>query len=217
MDTTTSEASHTPLPWALRGALQFALGRLVVYGTVGLASELFFYNLCKVGRGTPVLRWAFQFDWRVDPRLGLDAVWSAPTEALYGQASLWMFLVYGGCSLLLVEPLYRRCARWPLPARALAYALAILAGEWATGWGLRALTTYDIWYYADAGALGRMTSLYLVPAWCVTGLVAEGLYRGMLRLVALVPQAAPLFQRLRAPAPAPNRSAASGALGVRVA
>ena len=195
MNTTTSSAS---LPWPLRGATQFALGRLMVYGTVGLASELFFYNLCKLARGTPVLRWAFQFDWRVDPRLGLDAVWAAPTETLYGQASLWMFLVYGGCSLLLVEPLYRRLARWPLILRAFAYALAILAGEWATGWGLRAVTSYDIWYYADAGALGKMTSWYLVPAWCVTGLIAEGLYRGMLGLVALVPQAAFLLERLRA-------------------
>ena len=214
MDTTTSNraAPAQPLPWPLRGATRFALGRLVVYGTVGLASELFFYNLCKLARGTPLLGWAFQFDWRVDPRLGLDGVWSAPTEALYGQASLWMFLVYGGCSLLLVEPLYRRLAAWPMLVRALAYALAILAGEWATGWGLKGLTRYDIWYYADAGALGRMTSVYLVPAWCVTGLIAEGLYRGMLRLVSLVPQAAPLFERLRA-----QGAAARAPLGVRPA
>ena len=124
MNTTTSKRDATPHGPPRRGPCGAPTGspsaRLVVYGTVGLASELFFYNLCKLARGTPLLGWAFRFDWRVDPRLGLDAVWSAPTEALYGQASLWMFLVYGGCSLLLVEPLYRASARWPLPARALS-------------------------------------------------------------------------------------------------
>lgn len=186
-------AGLRPLPWVLRGSLQFALGRLAVYGVVGLASELFFYNLCRLARATPGLAWAFRFEWRVDPRLGLDGVWAAPAEALYGQASLWMFAVYGLASLWCVEPVYRRVARWPVALRGLAYALAILSFEWASGWALRALTGYDIWFYADAGALGRMTSWYLVPVWCVTGLIAEGIHRGILVLVAQMPRAAPLL------------------------
>ena len=198
----TAFTAHRPLPWPLRGAWQFALGRLAVYGVVGLASELFFYNLCRLARATPLLAWAFQFEWRVDPRLGLDGVWDAPAPALYGQASLWMFAVYGLASLWCVEPVYRRVARWPLALRGLAYALAILAFEWASGWALRAVTGYDIWFYADAGALGRMTSYYLVPAWCVTGLIAEGIHRGIVALVAQMPRAAPLLAPLAPVAPA---------------
>jgi hypothetical protein len=188
MDVNTMKDTNS-LPWVLRTPARFALLRLAVYGTVGLASELFFYNLVRWCRRTSLLAWAFRFDWRVDPRLHLDAVWQAPQEALYGQASLWMFLVYGVCSLLLIEPLFRRTRHLPWVVRGTAYALAILVYEWASGWALKWATGYAIWYYADPAALGTMTSWALVPSWMVTGLIAEGLYRGMRLLAPLVQQA----------------------------
>ena len=178
-----------PLPWMLRSQAAFAGFRLLVYGTVGLASELLFYNLTRWGRMTPLLEWAFRFDWQVDPRLGLQGIWTAPQVALFGQASLWMFWVYGLCSLFLIEPMYRRLKHAPILARGLAYALAILGYEWCVGWALNQLTGMAIWIYADPWALGGTTSLALLPVWIGTGLFAELLYRNMAVLAPLVAEA----------------------------
>ena len=175
------------VPWLLRSAQAFAVFRLLVYGTVGLASEILFYNLTRWGRATPWLEWAFRFEWQVDPRLGLHGVWTAPPAALFGQVSLWMFLVYGLCSLFIIEPFYRRLRSAPFLVRGLCYAAAVLAYECLAGWALRALTGVSIWVYTDPWALGGgMTSLALLPAWVVSGLFAERLYRGMGALAPLV-------------------------------
>lgn len=179
-------APKPPLPWMLRTPAAFAASRFVVYGTVGLASEVLFLNLTRWARLTPLLAWAFRFDWRVDPRLELTAVWKAPQVALFGQVSLWMFFVYAICSLFIIEPMYRRLKRAPLLARGVAYALAILGYEWVAGNVLKQLTGMAIWIYADPWAIGGMTSLALVPSWIGTGLFAEALYRGMVVLEPLV-------------------------------
>jgi uncharacterized membrane protein len=85
-----------------------------------------------------------------------------------------MFLVYGSIALFGLEPAYRRIKGWPIVARGLVYMTVILAMECATGWILRAVTGYDIWYYED-GALTvfRYTSLAIAPMWFVLGLVSE--------------------------------------------
>lgn len=191
---------RAPLPWMLRSPAAFAAFRFVVYGTVGLASEIVFLNLTRLARRTPLLSWAFRFEWRVDPALGLDGVWSAPQIALFGQVSLWMFLVYAGCSLLVIEPMYRRLERAPMLVRGAAYAVAILGYEWLTGHALLSLTGVAIWLYADPFAIGGMTSVALLPAWIGTGLFAEGLFRGMAVLAPLVRDAsAPAAQPASAP------------------
>lgn len=181
------EVNDVGLPWMLRSPLSFAVFRLCVYGTVGLASEIFFYNLTRWGRATPWLAWAFRFEWQVDPSLNLDGVWTAPPAALFGQVSLWMFLVYGLCSLFIIEPFYRRLRGMPFLIRGVCYALAVLVYEWCAGWALWSLTGVSIWVYTDPWALGGgMTSLALLPAWVVSGLFAERLYRGMTALAPLV-------------------------------
>jgi hypothetical protein len=166
-----------PTPAATRPPkrIRRALFRFLVYGSLLLAGEVAFYTAVKIGRHLPAFAsWLFQFHWRVDGRLHLDDVWDAPVRVLYGQASLWMFLVYGSIALFGLEPAYRRIKNWPLVARGLVYMTVILAMECATGWILRAITGYDIWYYED-GALTvfRYTSLAIAPLWFVLGLASE--------------------------------------------
>lgn len=157
------------------GAFRFAL-----YGFLGLGSEVLFYTLVRVGRGIPGVELLFRFSWKVDPRLGLDGVWSAPLVALFGQCSLWMFLVYAVASVALIEPLYRRTARRPVWLRSLLYGLAILTFEALSGLALQAATGYAIWYYDDALNLLGMTSLYILPIWMATGLLVEAIYRELM-------------------------------------
>lgn len=152
-----------------------AVFRFMVYGSLLVAGEVAFHTVVKVGRRLPAFAsWLFQFQWRVDPRLDLGAVWDAPVRVLYGQASLWMFLVYGSIALFGLETAYHRIKGWPVLARGAVYMVVILAMECATGWLLRAVTGYDIWYYED-GALTvwKYTSLAIAPMWFLLGLVSE--------------------------------------------
>ena len=174
----------------LFGALRFTL-----YGFVGLSAEVIFYTLVKVGRLIPVVRWLFVFDWRVDPRLNLSAIWDAPVTAFFGQCSLWMFPVYAGASMLCVEPLYRALARRPWALRALLYGLSILAFEAASGWALFWLTGYKIWFYDDRFNVVGMTSLAIGPIWMATGLLVERIYRELMD-----PKAVAELERLEAAA-----------------
>ncbi|MHB8873223.1 MAG: hypothetical protein ACYC8T_06005 [Myxococcaceae bacterium] len=168
------------LPRGRKGRFAFGAFRFVLYGFVGLASEIIFYNVVKFGRKVPGLELLFRFEWKVDKRLNLDAIWDAPLVSLYGQCSLWMFLVYAIAAFFLVEYVYRRGARWPLLLRALIYGLGILAFEALSGLALEQLTGYRIWYYEDPLAIVGMTSLYILPIWMVTGLVVELLYRELM-------------------------------------
>ena len=156
-------------------ALRRALFRFVVYGSLLVAGEVAFYTVVKVGRRLPAAAsWLFRFQWLVDSRLGLGSVWQAPVRVLYGQASLWMFFVYGSIALFGLEPAYRRIRRWPWLARGATYMAIILAMECAAGWLLRAVTGYDIWYYEDGAlTLLRYTSLAIAPMWFALGLLSE--------------------------------------------
>ncbi len=158
----------------------FATFRIALYGFLGLGSEVCFYTLVRVGRRIPVIEYLFQFDWRVDPQLNLSNVWNAPLVALFGQCSLWMFLVYTGASFGLIEPIYRHAFRLPFWLRAVFYGLAILAFEALSGLALKALTGYAIWYYDDRGAILGMTSLFILPVWTATGLLVEAIYRELM-------------------------------------
>lgn len=154
--------------------------RFCVYGAFGMAGEIFFYNLVKIGRQIPLLELAFRFSWKVDPQLHLNGVWDAPGVGLFGQSSLWMFFIYAAGILLIVEPVYRHFCRLPVWARAFFYAVGIMAFEWITGWAVYGLTGYRIWYYDDPLSVGGMTSLYLLPTWMVAGLLSEGIYRQLM-------------------------------------
>ena len=77
-------------------AVRRAAFRFFVYGALLVAGEVAFYTVVKVGRLLPApVDALFQFVWLVDPSLELGRVWTVPLRSLYGQASLWMFLVYG--------------------------------------------------------------------------------------------------------------------------
>jgi hypothetical protein len=154
--------------------LQRLLARFVLYGMLGLAGEILFYNLTKAGRLVPGIRWLFAYDWRVDDRLALSSVWQVPLASLYGQASAWMFFVYATI-LVTLERVRDTLARWNRIARAVAYAATILTLECALGWVLRAVTGYDVWYYADSLAILRYTSLAIAPVWFLLGASLEGL------------------------------------------
>lgn len=160
--------------------VRFALFRLVLYGFVGLAGEVIFYNVVKLGRLVPGVKLLFQFDWRVDPQLGLDGIWQADPVALYGQASLWMMLVYAGATFGVIEPVYRRLWRKPAVLRAAIYGVGILVFEAVIGWLLVLITGYRIWFYADALEIVGMTSLYILPIWMIIGLLVERVYRELM-------------------------------------
>lgn len=174
----TAASRHASRPLRVRLTQSLSTpARFCLYGVVGMAGEIFFYNLVRAGREIPGVRWAFQFSWKVDPQLHLNGVWDAPGVALFGQSSLWMFFVYAAAIVMIVEPAYRHCCRMPVWLRAFVYGVGIMAYEWASGWLVYGLTGYRIWYYDDALSLMGMTSLYLLPTWMVSGLIAEAIYR----------------------------------------
>lgn len=164
-----------------RGAGHFGYGvfRFSVYGFLGVALEIFFYNLVRNGRAIPGLNLLFQFQWAVDPKLHLSGIWEVPAISLYGQCSLWMFLVYGVASFT-IEFMYRNFSDVHFAARALAYGVVIFLWECLSGWLLYWGTGYRIWYYTDPGNFFEMTSWYILPIWCVTGLLVEYLYRQLM-------------------------------------
>ncbi|MBN2511236.1 MAG: hypothetical protein JXB03_13230 [Spirochaetales bacterium] len=155
-----------------------ALFRFLIYGAIGTIGEVGFYTVLKIGRTLPpFLSWIFSYHWLVDPRLGLNQMWEVPIRTLYGQASLWMYLVYGAVCLFGLERSYRHIRHWPVLVRALLYGLVILVMECALGWVLRALVGYDIWYYDDGPlTIFRYTSFAVLPMWCIVGLFSENFF-----------------------------------------
>lgn len=166
---------------ARRGLKHFGYGvfRFTVYGFLGVALEIFFYNLVRNAQHVPVLKYLFQFQWRVDPSLNLSAIWDVPAISLYGQCSLWMFFVYGVASFS-IEALYRNFSDVHVALRALGYGLVIFLWECLSGWLLFWGTGLKIWYYADPGNFFQMTSWFILPIWCVTGLLVEYIYRQLM-------------------------------------
>jgi omega-6 fatty acid desaturase (delta-12 desaturase) len=152
---------------------------LAVTGVIGLAGEVMFYPLVRAGKSVPGLAGLlFSFEWRVDPSLGLDAIWSVPARTLFGQASLWMAPVYAAASLLVVRPLWILLRGKPAPVRAAAYGIGIALLEAAAGRVAEGALGVALWTYVDDGAvLGGTTSWRIVPLWMLVGLVAERVVR----------------------------------------
>lgn len=157
----------------------FAFLRFIVYGMVGVFSEVCQYTFVKIGRMIPVVELAFRADWKVDEKLGLDKIWDVPWYTLYGQCSLWMFPVYGLCALILLERIYKLSVKYQLYwfVRGALYALAITLFELVSGLILWKITGYKIWCYNDPGNIMNMTSIFLFAIWFVTGLFVEFLYK----------------------------------------
>ena len=159
-------------PWSFK-AFKRALFRFCVYGSLLVFGEVSFYTVVKIGRMVPLLKELFMFQWAVDDKLHLGAMWETPIKALYGQASLWMFFVYATVALFGLEPAYKRLRNRNIFLRGFVYMVIILAMECATGWILVYLTGYEIWYYAGPAALFRYTSLAIAPWWFIVGLMSE--------------------------------------------
>lgn len=155
--------------------LLHGLLRLCVYGTLLLAGEIFFYTLTKVGRQIPVIKYLFTFNWQVDDSLGLNHIWDLPIYTFYGQASLYMFLVYGLICVAGLEPAYRWMKKHDFYFwfRALVYMFIILAMEAGLGWILYWATGLKIWYYNDWGSWPVFTSFAIAPMWYILGLITE--------------------------------------------
>lgn len=169
-----SKATRNGLPQFGYGVFRFGL-----YGVLGVALEVVFYNLVRNLRGVPVLGLLFSFDWKVDAAFNLGAIWKVPAISLYGQCSLWMFFVYGLASFC-IEFVYRNAPDVPWPVRAVMYGLLIFLMECLAGWLLYWGTGYRIWFYADDGNFFEMTSWRILPIWCATGLIVEYLYRQLM-------------------------------------
>jgi hypothetical protein len=82
--------------------------------------------------------------------------------------------------MLCVEPVYRLLARKPWVLRCVLYGVGILIFEALSGWVLFWVTGYKIWYYADAGNIVGMTSLFILPIWMATGMLIELIYRELI-------------------------------------
>lgn len=159
----------------------YVLLRFAVYGMVGVVAEVTNYTLVKLGRKTPLTSWIFQADWRVDEKLNLNAIWGKQCVwwSLYGQCSLWMFPVYGLCSIVFIERIYRVCKEHNINIvfRGVFYSLAILLFEFISGFILLYTTGLKIWCYKDSLNIMEMTTLNLFPLWFFTGLFVEMIYR----------------------------------------
>lgn len=161
--------------------IAFGVLRASIYGIIGIAAEVVFYTLVRIGRGIPGIgKLFFGFGWHVDPKLELDHVWEAPLIAGFGQSSLWMFPVYAICAFCFLEIEYRKLAKYHFLLRALAYGLTINAWEILTGYVLLWTTGYKIWYYDDAAAVLGMTSMFITPVWMCAGLIIETVYRELM-------------------------------------
>ena len=107
------------------GADRFTYGvfRFALYGFLGVALEICFYNLVRTFREVPVLNVLFQFDWRVDPSLiflwecasgwliyGLTGlkVWFYADRWNFFQMTSWAILPIWCITGVLVEYIYRQ-------------------------------------------------------------------------------------------------------------
>jgi hypothetical protein len=152
--------------------------KLIVYGMIGILFEVSNYITFRIGRKIPLLDVMFKVDWRIDDRLNLNGMWNVPIRVLYGQVSLWMFLVYGLGAILIVEPMYKilnlKC-KWYI--RGIVYSIGLIIFEMISGLILNSILGYKIWYYADALNISQTTSLYLFFMWYIIGLFVESLYK----------------------------------------
>ncbi|MBK9035610.1 MAG: hypothetical protein IPL61_30855 [Myxococcales bacterium] len=177
---TTKNIASAQQPRDLKLKILYAVFRYTLYAVLGIALEVALYTIARTGRAIPVVKYLFQFDWQVDPRLGLDGPWHTPLEVLFGQSSLWMIPVYV-LPAATIERIYNAGVfKWPWWLRAPIYGLLIMLFELTTGLALKALTGYAIWEYLDAGNVLEMTSFFILPIWMGAGMLVERIYRELM-------------------------------------
>ena len=153
-----------------------ALLRFCIYGALLIAGEVAFYTITKIGRRIPFLKdFLFSYQWRVDESLKLNQIWNVPIITFYGQASLYMFFVYGLICVVGLEPAYRWMKKkgFPIVLRGIVYMFVILGMECLLGWILYWITGYKIWYYGGWGSFPVFTSFAIAPMWFICGLISE--------------------------------------------
>ncbi|MEO8899355.1 MAG: hypothetical protein ABI352_11745 [Candidatus Dormibacter sp.] len=93
---------------------------------------------------------------------------------LRGHTYLWMAPVYGLCAVL-YEPAHDAVRERPAAHRALAYALGILAVEYATGRLIGRATGAIPWDYRGRSrlAVNGAVRLDYAPLWAVAGIALE--------------------------------------------
>lgn len=159
--------------WSKR--LRQGLFRFCIYGALLVAGEVAFYTITKIGRSIEPISFLFTYQWLVDPSLELHHIWDVPIHTFFGQASLYMFFVYGAICVLGLEPAYRWMRRKDVPVllRGVVYMFIILSMECSLGWVLKALTGLSIWYYDEWGTIFVYTSWAIAPMWFLCGLISE--------------------------------------------
>lgn len=141
-----------------------------------IAGEVAFYTITKIGKTIPFLKdFLFSYEWLVDDKLSLGQIWKIPISTFYGQASLYMFFVYGLICVVGLEPAYRWLKRkdFPIVLRGIFYMFIILGMECLLGWILYWITGYQIWYYTGWGSFPVYTSFAIAPMWFICGLISE--------------------------------------------
>lgn len=126
--------------------------RFVVFGSVGVAAEIFFRSLSD-------LFFAIQEGTAID-------------YTLSGTTFLWMFFIYGLAAFLF--PLgHRIIGKYPLLVRLLIIAVGIFVVEFITGFLLDLLIGYCPWEYHTPFAIMGYIRLDYLPFWMGYGLVLE--------------------------------------------
>jgi hypothetical protein len=156
--------------------------RFSMYGAIMVLFEVAFYTIVKLGKMIPGVKALFSFPWVIDPRLDLMKIWDAPIITLFGQASLWMFLVYGCIGVFGLEIAFAKVKNWTWYFRGLIYMVIIMSFDWLSGFSLRLITGYDIWINPESSPLtifGKYgyTTWAVAPMWFIVGLISENLMR----------------------------------------
>ncbi len=160
----------------------YVILRVLLYGVLLTGCETTFYSTVKFARQIPGIGMLFNFEWLVDPLLSLNGIWSSPTNALFGQASMYMIPVYGTISVFCCEPILLKLKKYPWFIRGVCYSIGIMTFECAWGWFLYGITGYKIWYYADVWSIGTFTSAAIGGLWFIIPLITEPFMYSMLYL-----------------------------------
>lgn len=148
--------------------------RFLMYGILCVFLEICYYSLVKILSMVPVLSGMLSFVWRIDPRLNLETIWDAPLVTLFGQSSLWMFLIYGIIALFIMEPLVKKMADKPWIIRGLVYMCVITCCDIVFGYLARLITGYDIWFNQGAAIpILKYSCVAVQPVWFIFGLMGE--------------------------------------------
>ncbi len=127
--------------------------RFCIFGSVGIAAEIFFRSLTALVK---------QIN---DPALAIDYSLTSCTH-------LWMFPIYGLAALLI--PLgFSYIEKYPKIVRLLIYATGIFVIEFITGFMLDMMIGYCPWEYTEGLEVCGYIRLDYLPFWMFYGWIME--------------------------------------------